>query len=273
MKYLVFILALGMIACGGEKVQPAEEYQVEKEAYAKWVEDKVGSVLAWRSLSEFNKGDTKFAAWVGYIEDKPMMVRLFAAGEYGAKWWIFADTATGKPVFFKEEAEKDGRIVKNRFSYRGDSLALGMGGNEAYQPVNDMDFRIKYAEVDALMKEVIAAVEQDIPILSPEANAARKENAQFFATGGKNSWTLVINPSKSSVSLKQPGAEERKFGYDVPVTGPKNESIYTFNSLNGKIEVSIFGKACGVGDGKSYPYTVVVVDAAKSFAGCGVLLQ
>jgi len=272
MKHLIFGLVLAITACG-EKVQPAEEYQVEKESYAKWVEDKVGSILAWRSLSEFNKGDSKFAAWVGYIDDKPMMVRLFAPGEYGTKWWIYADTANGKPVFFKEETEKEGRMVRNRFSYRGDSLALAMGGNEAYKPVSDLDFRMKYAEVDALMKEVIAAVEKDIPILSPEANAARRENAQFFATGGNDSWTLVINPSKSSVTLKQPGTEERKFGYDVPITGPKNESIYTFNSLKGKIEVSIFGKACGVGDGKSYPYTVVVVDASKSFAGCGVLLQ
>ncbi len=274
MKYLGFIFFLAIMACGGEKAQPPEEFFAEKESYAKWLHDQIGGKLAWRSLSEFSVGNSKMAAWAGYLDGKPLMVRLVAPGEYGTKWYFFSDTATGKIVFFKEEAERDGKIVQNRFSYRGDSLSMAMSGNGEYKAINEGgDFRIKYSEADALMKEVIAAVEKDIPVLSAEANAARRENAQFYATGGKNSWSMVINPSLSLVTLSQPGAEDRKFGYDVPVTGPKNESIYTFNSLNGKIEVSIFGKACGVRDGKSYPYTVVVADGTKSYAGCGVLLQ
>lgn len=274
MKYLGFIFLLAIMACGGEKAQPPEEFFAEKESYSKWLHDQIGGKLAWRSLSEFSVGDKKMAAWAGYLNGKPLMVRLIAPGDYGTKWFIFSDSATGKIVFFKEETEMDGKIVQNRFSYRGDSLSMAMSGNGEYKAINgDGDFRIKYSEVDALMKEVIAAVEKDIPILSAEANAARRENAQFYATGGKNSWNLVINPSLSQVIFKEPGAEERKFGYDVPVTGPKNESIYTFNSLKGKIEVSIFSKACGGGDGKNYPYTVVVSDGGKSSAGCGVLLQ
>jgi hypothetical protein len=151
---------------------------------------------------------------------------------------------------------------------------LALASNDPYvSPYGDSDFRLKANEVDALYKEVIAAVEQDVTELSSEANAARKENAQFYATGGLKSWGIVINPSISVVTLTEPGSEPRKFGFDSPVTGPNNESIYTFNSLNGKIEVSIFGKACGSNDGRNYPYTVVVKDGAKSFAGCGVLLQ
>jgi hypothetical protein len=274
MKYILTVFTVFLMACGGEKVQPPEEYFIETEKYSKWLHDEIGGKLAWRSLSEFNKGDNKMAVWAGYFKGKPLMARLVSPGEYGTKWWIYGDTATGKVVFFKEETEQGGKMVQNRFSYRGDSISMAMSGNVSYKSqYGENDFRMKYAEVEALMKEVIASVEKDIPILSTEANAARRDNAQFYATGGKNSWSLVINPSLSSVTLKEPGSEDRTFGYDVPVTGPKNESIYNFNSLKGKIEVSIFGKACGVGDGKSYPYTVVVVDGSKSFAGCGVLLQ
>lgn len=275
MRYLFMFALPLLVACGGgEKVKPAETYHAETEQYAKWVEDKVGSVLAWRYNPDFVKGDNKMDAWVGYIAGKPMMVRLWAKGGDGDKWWIYADTATGKPIFFKEETVLDGKGIRNRFSYRGDSLALAFASKDPYKsPYGDQDFRLKAKEVETLMKEAIAVVESDVAKLPAAANAARKENAQFYATGGPNKWNLVINPSTSSVVFRQPGSEDRKFGYDVPVTGPKNESIYTFNSLNGKIEVSIFSKACGVADGMSYPYTVVVVDGAKSIAGCGVLLQ
>lgn len=274
MKYLSFFLLIGLIACGGEKSVPPETYMANTENYAKWVDEKVEGSLAWRSLSEYDRGDSKLAAWVGYREGKPAMVRLYSLPDYATKWWIYTDSATGKVLYFKEESKTDGKKVTNRFAYNGDSVIMAMASNNVYQSQNgDNDFRLKPSEVQKLMQETITAVEQDLKVLSPEANAARKENAQFFATGGKNSWMLVINPSKSAVVFSQPGADERKFGYDVPVTGPKNESIYTFNSLNGKIEVSIFGKACGSSDGRSYPYTVVIVDGAKSSAGCGVLLQ
>jgi hypothetical protein len=274
MKYLSFIGILFLMACGGEKSVPPETYLANAESYAQWVDEKVDGSLAWRSLPEYDRGDNKLAAWVGYREGKPAMVRLYSLPDYATKWWIYADSATGKVLYFKEEEEKDGRKVRNRFAYAGDSLILALASNDPYvSPYGDNDFRLKGAEVEKLFSETIAAVEEDLKVLSPEANAARRENAQFYATGGKNSWSLVINPSISSVTFLQPGAEERKFGYDVPVTGPKNESIYTFNSLNGKIEVSIFGKACGSSDGRNYPYTVVVVDGTKSIAGCGVLLQ
>jgi len=274
MKHL-WILALPLLmACGGEKAEPPETYHAEAEKYAKWVEDKVGSVLAWRYNPDFAKGDNKMDAWVGYVAGKPLLVRLWAKGGEGDKWWMYADTATGKVKYFKEETVLDGKGIRNRFSYRGDSVALAFASNQPYKsPYGDQDFRLKPVEVETLMKEAIARVESDIEKLPAGANAARKENAQFYATGGPKSWSLVINPSLSSVVLSQPGSEDRKFGYDVPVTGPKNESIYTFNSLNGKIEVSIFSKACGVADGRSYPYTVVVVDGTRSYAGCGVLLQ
>lgn len=274
MRYAWILFLVLIISCGGEKVQPPEEHFIAQETYAKWLEEQIGGKLAWRSIPEFTNGGQKMAAWVGYENNKPLIVKLMGAGEYSTKWWIFADTATAKVVFMKEETEREGKIVRNRLAYRGDSLSMAMSGNNPYtSPSGEADFRVKYNEVDGLMKQVIAAVEKDIPVLSAEANAARRENAQFYATGGKNKWSLVINPSLSSVTLREPGTGDRKFGYDVPVTGPKNESIYTFNSLNGKIEVSIFGKACGVQDGKSYPYTVVVVDGQKSSAGCGVLLQ
>lgn len=274
MRNLSFFFLVFLLSCGGENSIPPEKYMANAENYAKWAEGKVDGVLAWRSNSNFSKGDNKMAAWVGYIAGKPTIVRLFSKGEDEAKWWIFADSATGKALFFKEEVIKGDKKVRNRFAYLDDSVVLAMASNEPYvaQDANN-DFRLKPVEVNALFKEVVTAVEADIPILSAEANAARRENAQFYATGGAYSWSLVINPSTSSVVLRQPGSEERKFGYDVPVTGPKNESIYTFNSLKGKIEVSIFSKACGVADGKSYPYTVVVNDGTKSFAGCGVLLQ
>jgi hypothetical protein len=274
MKHLLWFLLLGFVACGGEKVQPPEEYMTEADQYAKWVDEKVSGTLAWRSLPEFNKGDSKMAAWVGYINGKPLMVRLFQLPTNETKWWLFADTSDGKVKFMKEETPLGERMVRNKFAYFGDSLVLAQTSSEPYEsPYGELDFRLKGKEVNALFAETVAAVEADLKYLSPEANAARRENAQFFATGGKNSWTVVINPSISQVTFTEPDKEPRKFGYDRPTTGPKNESIYIFNSLNGKIDVSIFGKAFGSSDGRNYPYTVVVEDAGKSFAGCGVLLQ
>lgn len=274
MKYFPFIAAMLLMACGGDKVKPAETFHAETTSYAKWADNEVGKGLAWRYNPEFEKGDKKMDAWVGYIAGKPIIIRLWAKGGEGDKWWIYADTATGKVVYFLEETVLDGRGVRNRISYRGDSVALAFTSNDPYKSADAAnDFRLKPVELEKLMKEAITVVEADIDKLPAEANAARKENAQFYATGGRNSWSLVINPSTSSVVLRQPGAEERKFGYDVPITGPKNESIYSFNSLKGKIEVSIFSKACGVSDGRSYPYTVVIADGTQSYAGCGVLLQ
>jgi uncharacterized membrane protein len=274
MKYLSPIALLFLIACGGEKVEPAENHFAGAEAYATWVDETVGSKLAWRSNSSIVKGDTEWAGWVGYVNGKPAMVRLYGQGDNNSKWWIYPDSATGKVLFFKEEVQREGKTVRNRFAYRGDSLGLGMALNDPYVSTDDgRDFRVKFADVQALYDETVQAVEADVKYLSPAANEARKENAQFFATGGEKSWSVTINPSISAVTLKQPGAEDRKFGYDVPTTGPKNESIYIFNSLNGKIQVSIFSKECGSSDGRNYPYTVVVEDAGKSLAGCGVLLQ
>jgi hypothetical protein len=274
MKRFLWILVLGFVACGGEKVKTPDEYMTEADQYAKWVDEKVSGTLAWRSLSEFNRGDSKMAAWVGYINGKPLMVRLFRLPDNETKWWLFADTTDGKVKFMKEEAPLGDKMVRNKFAYKGDSLVLAQTSSEPYKsPYGELDFRLKAKEVNVLFAEAVAAVEADLKYLSPEANAARRENAQFYATGGKNSWTLVINPSISQVKFTEPGKEPRMFGYDVPTTGPKNESIYIFNSLNGKIDVSIFGKACGSSDGRNYPYTVVVEDAGKSIAGCGVLLQ
>lgn len=274
MKYIAIALLMGLVACGGEKVQTPDEYMTEADQYAKWVDEKVSGTLAWRSLPELSKGDTKMAAWVGYLNGKPMMVRLFQLPDNETKWWLFADSSTGKVKFMKEEAPLEEKMVRNKFAYKGDSLVLAQTSSEPYKsPYGDTDFRLKAKEVNDLFAETVAAVEADLKYLSPEANAARRENAQFYATGGKNSWSLTINPSISKITFTEPGKEARIFGYDVPTTGPKNESIYVFNSLNGKIDVSIFSKACGSSDGRNYPYTVVVGDGTKSLAGCGVLLQ
>lgn len=275
MKNLSFLLiAATLMACNTEYAVPPENFLASAESYATWADEKVGKQLSFRSISEYKEGDNVFSAKVGYIDNKPTVVILNGLQGTDDKRWFYADSATGKLLYFKEETSVDGKQVRNRISYRGDSVAYALATNDPYVSANpDADFRVKYAEAQAAMTNAIAAVEQDVKELSPEANAARRENAQFFATGGKNSWTLTINPSTSTVLWKQPGAEDKKFGYDVPRTGPKNESVYTFNSLNGKIEVAIFSRPCNSSDDRKYPYTVAIQENGKTVNGCGVLLQ
>lgn len=275
MKKLTFVLlTAAFAACESEYVMPPENFLAEAESYASWADEKVGKQLSYRSISEYTLGDNIYSARVGYIEDKPAVVMLSGLEGTTDKWWLYPDSATGKLLYFKEETTIEGRAVRNRIAYRGDSVAYALSTNDPYVSADPaQDFRLQYAAVSTAMQNILAAVEEDVKVLSPEANAARRENAQFFATGGKNSWMLTINPSKSTVTFIQTGAEERKFGYDRPRTGPSNESIYTFASLNGKIEVSIFSKPCNSSDNRKYPYTVTVKDDGKTVSGCGVLLQ
>ncbi len=273
-KNLSFLVLVFLVACGGDTTVPAETFMAESEAYALRVDEKVGSELAYRSVPEFQWADKDWNAMVGYRNGKPAVVRLLGISGNMSKWWMYPDSTSGKIVYLKEEVQADGRVVRNRVAYRGDSVALALASNDPYvseEPASDI--RLKAAEIDAFMKSLIEKVEQDLKELTAEANAARRENAQFFATGGKNSWTLTVNPSISTVTFTEPGKEPRKFGYDVPRTNDANESVYSFGSLNGKIQLTVISKACNSSDDRKYPYTVVLKDGDRSLNGCGVLLQ
>ncbi len=273
-KNVLKIGVLFLVACGGgETALPPENYLAEAEAYAKRVDEKVGSQLAYRSLPEYKFGENLWSAKVGYAEGKAVSLQLLGVAGNADKMWFYPDSASGKLLYFKEETRVEDKKVRNRIAYRGDSVAYALASNDPYVSGGSSDFRVSAAEAESAMKTIIAAVEEDIKGLSAEANEARKQNAQVFATGGKNSWTLIINPSISSAILSQPGAEERKFGYDVPKTGPSNESIYTFNSLEGKLEVSLFTTPCNSNDDRKYPYTISIKDGDKTLKGCGTLLQ
>lgn len=274
MKNLLRGACLLLAACGGTETVPPETYLAQAEAYAARVDEKVNSTLAYRSLPEYNIGNNAWSPMVGYRDNKPAVIKMLGINGNKVKWWIYPDSITGKVYYFKEETRLNDKPVRNRIAYRGDSVALALASNDAYVSPNvNSDFRLKPAELDTIIAAVVKVVETDVKELTVEANAARRENAQFFATGGKNAWNLVVNPSKSEVILRVPGQEDKRFGYDVPKTGPSNESIYIFNSLNGNIEVAIFSKTCSSNDDRKYPYTVTVKDGNKLYKGCGVLLQ
>ena len=59
----------------------------------------------------------------------------------------------------------------------------------------------------------------------------------------------------------------------MPTTGAGGESIYSFGSLQGKLEVKIWSKSCASSDGRTYPYTVTTTVDGKTLNGCGTLLQ
>ena len=273
-KNLSLIALVFLAACGGENGVPAETFMAESEAYAKRVDDKVGVDLAYRSVPGFLWDEKEWNAMVGYRDGKPAVVRLLGINGNMSKWWMYPDSISGKIVYLKEEVQKDGRVVKNRIAYRGDSAALALASNDPYVAANaGKDIRVDAAAINTFMKSIVDNVEQDLKELTVEANAARRENAQFFATGGRNSWILIVNPSQSTVTFNEPGKEPRKFGYDVPRTNDANESVYTFASLKGKIEFTVIVKSCSSSDDRNYPYTVVLKDENRSLNGCGVLLQ
>ncbi len=273
-KNLSLIALVFLAACGGENGVPAETFMAQSEAYAKRVDDKVGSELAYRSIPEFLWEEEEWNAMVGYRDGKPAVVRLLGINGNMSKWWMYPDSISGKIVYLKEEVQNDGRVVRNRIAYRGDSVALALASNDPYVSADAVDdIRLDAAGIDVFMKSMVEKVEQDLKELTEEANAARRENAQFFATGGRNSWALTVNPSQSTVTFNEPGKEPRKFGYDVPRTNDKNESVYTFASLNGKIEFTVIAKPCSSSDDRKYPYTVILKDDNRSLEGCGVLLQ
>jgi uncharacterized membrane protein len=259
-----------LMACGGAPKIVPEEFFVNAENQAKAMDEAVGKKLALRSLPGYTRGDAKYDAQVGYVEDKPAIVKLFAEGE---KWWIYLDTANSKVLFLKEEARNaEGKGVLNRFAYSPDSLIMGVTGKDPYKPAGPSDIRLKSAELTALAMEAIKAVEADRSDLPAAANAARRENAQFFAFGSRPDWDMVINPSIKKVLVKW-GGENKIFNYAVPSTGPLGETIYDFRNMDDKLTVTIMSKWCQGSDGKAYPYSVVAELNGKAVGGCGVLLQ
>ena len=273
MKNLLYLsLPFMLIACGSEPTFNAEEYFVQAETTAKDLDAEVGKTLALRSLPGFKQGDNTWDAQVGYVANKPALVKLLGSGGTVGKLYVYLDTATGKPLFMREETRNaDGKGVLNRFAYNQDSLVMGITGTNPYSPAGEADFRVKLAEMNAITKAAITAVEADRPDLPKGANEARKENAQFYAFGPN--WQMTVNPSIKKVYASFDGPETKIFNYSVPATGPNGETLYNFPALNEKLEVTIVSKYCQAKDGKSYPYTVQVKIGGKTYSGCGVLLQ
>jgi uncharacterized membrane protein len=272
--YACFFAAVLLAGCGNPKVDP-EQYQVEKMKQAEAIDQAVGQQLAWRSLPDYARGDAKWNAQVGYLDGKAALVRLMASDDRPDKWWIYPDTATGKAMFFREETRgKDGKGVRNLFGYLDTALVFAKAGQAEYSPLNEMDFRMKAAEVNKLMQEVIAAVEADRGDLSKAANEARKQNAQFFGVGNEPGWMITVNPSLSRVNFEADYGELKKtFGYSAPDKGPMGESVYEFRAMDDRLKLTIVSKWCEDASGKALPYTVVAEYSGKSYKGCGVLLQ
>jgi uncharacterized membrane protein len=274
MKKYIWLAASLLLAACGPSIDP-EAYLEERTAQAAAVDDAVNSKLAFRSLSDYTRGDQKWNVQVGYVGGKPVLLKMFAADSRQQKWWIYTDTATGKVNFLKEEtAGKDGKGVRNVFGYLDTALIVSKAGQNPYEAVDANDFRLKAAEVNKVYSEVLAAVEADRPDLSKAANDARRQNAQFFAAGNEPGWSLVINPSKGEVVYTGDyGKETKSFGYTSPDQGPSGESIYEVRSLKENMRITIASKWCTDDAGKVYPYTVGIELNGKSYAGCGILLQ
>jgi uncharacterized membrane protein len=276
MKKGFYWLAAGLLlaGCGGASIDP-EIYQEEQTTQAAAVDEEVNKSLSYKSLADYARGSEKWNVQLGYVSGKPALLKMSAVDNRQVKWWIYADTATGQVSLLKEEtAGKDGKGVRNLFGYKDTALIFSKAGQVAYAPADAGDFRLKAAEVNKLYQEVKAAVEADRPDLTAPANAARKENAQFYAAGNKPDWSLVINPSKNQVLLTlNNGAESKSFGFNNPEQGPMGESIYELRSLQENMKVTIASKYCVDASGKVYPYTVAVQYQNKAYTGCGILLQ
>jgi hypothetical protein len=273
--FQAMVLAAGilLLGCKSGGLTPQEHLE-NADGYAQWADSTADYSLAFRTLSGYKHNNEMWNLKIGYGEKGPIVIRMMAADDRADKHWIYLDSATGKVVSFKEETRgADGKGVRNRFVYEGDSVVASATGQNPYKPEGD-DWRMKGAELNKLAQTLIGTVEADRPDLTPPANAARRQNAQFYALGPRNSFTIIINPSLSSVITTWDGGKtELKFGYSYPSTGPLGESIYEFGSLKDKLQVSIFSKYCGMGDGKNYPYTIEAKLNGKVYAGCGVLLQ
>lgn len=275
MKKLLLSLSAAIVLAGcGGKIDP-EQYQEQRTTEAATIDETVAGMAAWRSLSEYSRGDQLWDVKVGYVEGKPAMVKMIAADNRQTKWWIYIDTASGKVNFLKEEtAGKDGKGVRNLFGYKDTALIFAKAGMEPYQPVNEMDFRMKADEVNKVFKEVVAAVEADRPDLSKAANDARRKNAQVFAAGNEPGWSLVINPSMKAIDFNTNYGEEKKsFPYMSPTEGPLGESIYDVRLNEDRLKITIASKYCVDDSGKVLPYSVVIVYNGKNLTGCGVPLQ
>jgi uncharacterized membrane protein len=276
MKKMYYWLAAGLLVagCGGPSIDP-ETYLNDRITQAENVDNAVAKHLSYRTLSGYTRNNEKWNVQAGYVDGKAAVVKMSAADGRQAKWWIYTDSATGKANFFKEEtADKSGKGVRNMFGYKDTSLIVAKAGPNQYQPAGPGDFRMKAAEVNKLLQEVLTAVEADRADLPKAANDARKQNAQFFAAGLKPVWTLVINPSQSQITYASgDGTDTKKFGYNAPDQGPLGESIYDLKSMDDKMKVIITSKWCTDGAGKVYPYTVVIQYKDKSYSGYGVLLQ
>ncbi len=275
MKRLFYMILGSMFIAGcGSSINP-DVYMEEQTALATSVDDYVGAHLPYKTMAGYKRGSEEWNVQVGYINGKPALVKMMAADQRQQKWWLYADSATGKAVFMKEETKAaDGKGVRNLFAYKDTSLIQAKAGQEMYKPVDGNDFRMNAASVNNLMKEVIAAVEAERADLSKAANEARNKNAQFFASGNEPSWMVVINPSLNEIVLTNGmDAAAKKFGYSAPDTGPMGESVYDVRNVDDKLKITIASKWCTDASGKVFPYSVVVNYAGKTMSGCGILLQ
>lgn len=271
MKTFWAAVALLLVISCGQSFDP-QGYSLEMEKKAAAYEEEVATTLAIKSLPGMELMGTTWDAQIGYVDDIPAFVRMTATNQKEHKMWWCLDTATGKLAMLEENTfGPDSQSVRRVFLYHHDTLVLSQTEQENYTSSGPDDFRPSFARANQMATNLQRLISADRSDLSAAANAARKRNAQFFASG--KGWGLALNPSIKQVLFTGNDGVEHSFGYNLPTTGANGESQYAVRNLKEKLNFSITSQACNGADGRLHPYSVSVSYNGKTYTGCGSIIQ
>lgn len=271
MKTSILALSLLFLIGCADSFDP-QLYLEELQTQAGMAEEDVATTLAIRSLPAMPWQGGNWDAQIGFVDDIPAFIRMTNTANKENKIWWSLDTANGKVLLIDEDAvDASGKSVRRLLAFKDDSLVLAKQGEGIYQAAGTADFRSSGAAANKAAHEIMALINADRSDLSAGANAARKRNAQFYASG--KGWGLALNPSIKQVLFTEGSNPEQSFGYALPSTGPNNESLYAVRNLKEKMNFSIVSIPCTDANGRIYPYTVEATYKGKTFKGCGSIIQ
>lgn len=241
------------------------------------------------ALDTFPWGTDTASVVVVYDKDTPVRVAYFSEKAADNEWDFFLDTITRKTVYFLEVGLDlaQGCYFKNQFYYHNGKYVKGVTSRSGcnhpehehvtewleYESHNkDKDFRLLPDAVDALVKEIITAVEADRPGLSPMANDIRRKGASFWATGNNNGWSVTIYEDQR-IDFEY-GNDKQKISFtefEELLTDETGNLIYQATLADKTLKLLFTLETCKGTDGYSYPFTVTANLDSVDYSGCGVL--
>lgn len=289
---LLFFLSIStilIVSCGKTSPRKISELVAATDSVIANFVDSDPNQYRYLTLDTFVWGADTASIAVVYDGDVPLRIAYFSETAPDNEWHFFLDRESGKTLYFLETGLNlaEGHRFQNQFYYhngkllKGETAVVECTHDEhdhelqwvEYQSHNkNNDFRLIGDAVDALVKEIIIAVEADQPNLSPAANAARKRGAAHWGTGDNGAWSITVIPDKQ-IDFEYTDNGKKLLTFtdfeQLPVDGGE-KIVYEANLDNKQLAVEFMLADCNVNDGFKKPFSVVINYDGKKYTGCGV---